>query len=78
MHPREFPSRHRQVARHFSTDGQAHRVVFADEPLHREVFSHGRAGLEHDAFLLHQTDAAVDDLLAQLEVRYPEAQQSSR
>lgn len=43
MHPRQFPSRHRQVARHFSTDGQAHRIVFADERLHREVFSHGRA-----------------------------------
>ena len=77
MHPRQFPSRHRQVARHFGADGQAYRIVFAGERLHRDVFPYGRPGLEHDAFLLHQTDAAVDNLLAQLEVRYPEAQQPS-
>ena len=36
------------------------------------------AGLERDALGLHDAQAAVDDVLAQLEVRYAVAQQSAR
>ena len=52
-----------EVARHFGADGDADGIERRGDLFRRHFAADHRIDFEHDPFLLHQPDAAVEDVL---------------
>ena len=73
----QFAAGNIQVARLLGAAAQQDGVVVLGQRLHRHVHAHVRVGHKRDALGAHLLDAAVDDVLLQLEVGNAVAQQSA-
>ena len=73
----ELAARHRQVARRFRADREHQRVVVAHQALDRDIHADMAVGMELDALGPHLPDAAIDDVLLELEVGNAVAQQAA-
>ncbi len=73
----ELAAGNRQVARLLGAAAEQDRVVLSGERLDGNVDADMRVGQEGDALGAHLLDAAIDDVLFQLEVRNAVAQQAA-
>ena len=78
MYAFEVTPFYRQIARSLRSYGNADGIERIHYILGKDLFPHHGVDLKAHAFLLHKADAAVDDVLAQLEVGYAEAEQAAR
>jgi hypothetical protein len=70
MHTLQFPAGNGKIPRRFGPAAKQHGVVRAAQFIRGNIHAHMRARGKNDSFRLHLFDAAVDQLLFQLEIRY--------
>ncbi len=71
----QLAARHLEIAGPAGAAGQDHRVVFRLHPIDRQVYADVDLRAERHAFLLHQRQPAIQDLLLHLELGDAVAQQ---